>query len=756
MSETVGPLNPVAISTQTIYDRSSRVVQRIEDDLATTATQYDGVNREVRVTDPQGNTTAYTYDANDNEVQKVETELSQKGGVASEAFTGHYQYDNHDRLTVTTDNCGNTRQSAYDSRDNLTDATDAKYDNTLGCPHTINNQGNSMRYAYDGLSRRLQATQDLRVGGIGSGAVDTSNSFNPSGHIVTTTVYDVNSRVTALTDNNGNATSYTYDALNRKTSETLADGTASTYAYDTNDNLVKMIDNNGSASNNTYDAINRLILSNVTPAAGVIGTTQNTYQYDGLNRTTQMTDNNDPTHATSFSKVDFAYDSLGRVVEETQNGHSVDGAWVAQAQRTALTYPNNRQVDFTYDSLERIQTIADNGASSNIAQYTYIGPQRVLQLQYQNGALLTYLDNSGTTDIGYDGDRRTVQLRHLGSGNSLLVGFTYNYDREDNKRYEEKLHSEANSELYTYDSAYRITGFQRRQLATALPPPSKTQNWTLDGMGNWRVNTVNSVAENRGVNSVNEYTSINSGPLVYDRSGNLTNDGTLGYQYDYRNRLQRVCALNSTANCTASGAVLLATYSYDAMNRRTQKVVTNSGSLNGTTSFYYDGWRAIEERNGSNAVTQQYVFGIHADEPLTLDHFGGQRLFYHQNSLGSVFALTDTSGAVQEGYEYDAYGQQTVFGPGFGSVSGTVSALGNPYMFAGQRFDSETGLMYFKNRYYSLPLGRFMSRDPVGYARGDPRVTGDVHWILNLYLYGLDDPTRVLDSLGTLSTALNR
>ena len=111
--------------------------------------------------------------------------------------------------------------------------------------------------------------------------------------------------------------------------------------------------------------------------------------------------------------------------------------------------------------------------------------------------------------------------------------------------------------------------------------------------------------------------------------------------------------------------------------------MTNSGSLNGTTNFYYDGWRAIDERDGTNALIQQYVFGIGLDELLVMDRNldggatatgpGDQRLFYNQNTLGSVFALTNVVGVIVEGYLYDAYGRQTVFTPG---VNGVVDFCG--------------------------------------------------------------------------------
>ena len=116
--------------------------------------------------------------------------------------------------------------------------------------------------------------------------------------------------------------------------------------------------------------------------------------------------------------------------------------------------------------------------------------------------------------------------------------------------------------------------------------------------------------------------------------------------------------------------------------------MVNSGTLNGATNFLYDGWTVIEERDGANAVTQQYVHGADVDEPLVLDSAAGPRYFYHQNDLGSTYALTDTSGNVVEGYDYEPYGQHTVLASDFTTVLGTTSTVGNPFLFTGQRYDA--------------------------------------------------------------------
>jgi RHS repeat-associated protein len=94
-------------------------------------------------------------------------------------------------------------------------------------------------------------------------------------------------------------------------------------------------------------------------------------------------------------------------------------------------------------------------------------------------------------------------------------------------------------------------------------------------------------------------------------------------------------------------------------------------------------------------------------------------VYYHPNTLFSVCALSDASGSVVERYRYDAYGGATVLDAD-GSVDGDgLSDVRNPYVFTARRLDPETGLMQYRNRYYSPVLGRFVSRDPLGY--GDSR-----------------------------------
>ncbi|MCX7015742.1 MAG: hypothetical protein NTW86_24850 [Candidatus Sumerlaeota bacterium] len=169
----------------------------------------------------------------------------------------------------------------------------------------------------------------------------------------------------------------------------------------------------------------------------------------------------------------------------------------------------------------------------------------------------------------------------------------------------------------------------------------------------------------RGDTTFNEYTTVGpstgSGQAAqsYDDNGNLTNDGTRKYKWDAFNRPREAR--------TATNA-LIATYLYDAANRRVRKDCEN-GYGGPDVDYCYDGWQIVEERdNGLAYPARQFVYGAYIDEPLTMDGNtdgdascidpgGSYRLFYHQNTIYSVYALTGPDATLYEAYEYDPYGK---------------------------------------------------------------------------------------------------
>ena len=164
---------------------------------------------------------------------------------------------------------------------------------------------------------------------------------------------------------------------------------------------------------------------------------------------------------------------------------------------------------------------------------------------------------------------------------------------------------------------------------------------------------------------------------------------------------------------------------------------------NWDSSVELPGLNTLLDGGTSTFLEASGVYGNYLDEVWTLDDrsagtggtvaqlndgTGGQRKFYHNNSLFHVYGITDEVAGLVEAYQYDAYGKQTIITDGNDGDAivnfnandvrtvGGNSTVNNPYMYTGQRFDPETGLMYFKNRYMSTDLGRFVSRDPIGYG----------------------------------------
>ena len=187
-----------------------------------------------------------------------------------------------------------------------------------------------------------------------------------------------------------------------------------------------------------------------------------------------------------------------------------------------------------------------------------------------------------------------------------------------------------------------------------------------------------------------------------------------------------------------------------------------------TTRYYYDGWRVLTEVEGGNS--RDFMYGNYLDEVLMMIVDDGQNQtdhYYAHDHLFSVVALIDDEGNVVERYEYDAYGKQTIFEPDF-SAERNISSYNNVIAFTGQRLDELNGgnllIMYYKNRYYLVDLGRFIQNDPLGVNDGIcvieftdsgvphfPRKKNAIDQYrdgMSLYEYVKSNPIQHQDSLG--------
>jgi RHS repeat-associated protein len=204
---------------------------------------------------------------------------------------------------------------------------------------------------------------------------------------------------------------------------------------------------------------------------------------------------------------------------------------------------------------------------------------------------------------------------------------------------------------------------------------------------------------------------------TYDNNGSVLtkSDGTQ-YTWDYENELTQVVlpSPGGTVN-----------FKYDPFGRRIQKAFTQSGTTT-TTDYLYDGVNRIEDIDLNGNLLARYVQGNGIDAPLE-EIASGTTSYYQQDGLGSVTSLSSTTGTLGNNtYTYDSYGNTT-----------TSATVANPFRYTGREFDAETGIYYYRARYYDQGVGRFLNEDPIEFGGG-----------INFYPYALNSPVNLRDPRG--------
>lgn len=688
VTDTQAAIGDGVATTQIGWSDTSQVLTVTNDNGHVSSTAFDTVNRPSTVTDPSGNSVHYLYNGNGSVISTTSTELADLGNPPQQ-FTVTNSRDALERTVSVTDGVGNTTSLMWDSRGNLVTTVDAL--------------GNVVDNAYDGLSRLVSTARVQTDTGDGAGTV--------IGSVTTLQEWDDNSRLVSRTDDNGNTTTWVRDALSRVVQMAFADGTLEVRVLDPHGDVVQLTDQNGTVFVREHDRLGRRTRNEVAVLGPGVSSDLllEEQSWDGRSRLVRGSDED--------SLVERRYDSLSNILEESQNGHAIVCTHDGVGNQLSCTYPGGRMITRQFDANERVSQIVDAGLAVAVADYSYIGPGRIESRVNGNGTQAEYFYDGidGVPNAPGDfGFRRIAGTRHTNTSTLSTIDdrvYAWNPLQSKSSRVDIDPLGPQYTHAYAYDSIQRLVNTVVTD-SNALVVRDET--YGLDGVHN-RVSVTGGVFPGAYANDpglptpadaqMNQYTTTSLDSREYDENGNLTLRDPAGslewhLSFDVHNQLVEVQRLPS-GDTTHFG--------YDVLGRRTSKTV-QPGSQ--STLFFYDGWQVVEERDGVGTTQATYVYGIGIDEVIQMSR-GGSEYFYHQDDMGNVMALSDETGSVVERYEYGDYGL-TLNAATLARVLGNPSAVGNPYLFQGRRYDSEFGMYYFRTRYLDPRVGRFITRDTLG------------------------------------------
>ncbi len=425
------------------YDSLGRMIAVTDAASQTTAIGYNALGQRTFVTDAEGHTTTYTYDSL-GRVLTVTNALSGTTGVTYNALgnrlgttdaNGHtttFVYDNLNRVIQTTDpnnlssatvynglgqrvsvtnGAGETTTFEYDNagrlistRDPLGNETTYRYNGAGNRVAMIDANGIETRYEYDELGRLMAVIENYEDGIYDPAFTDRD--------VRTEYTYDrVGNRLT-VTDANAHTTTYTYDALNRRTETRNPLGYITRYDYDAVGNRTVLTDANGTVTTFNYDSVNRLTgidYGDATPDVTF-----------GYNRTGQRTVMVDGTGVTTYT-----YNSLNQLTGVNDGaGEQVGYTYDAAGNRSGLIYPDGKVITYTYDAGNRLAAVTDWRGGQYT--YTYDGANRMTHLTLPNGVGSGY---------AYDSAGRLRQLSHQSPMTaSPIATYEYAVDGVGNRR----------------------------------------------------------------------------------------------------------------------------------------------------------------------------------------------------------------------------------------------------------------------------------------------------------------------------------
>lgn len=510
------------------YDPSGNIIKELS------ALGYSSVTENNIET---GYGTAYSYNLL-NKVTKETDPVSQDNGLS---YLYKYNYDALGRKLSQTNANGVMTEYSYDNSNKLLKTSMRKsaassaadigtntYDYVGNLTSYTDANGNITNYEYSSTGKI-------------SKLIKPGDNTQESNQIIYQ--YDLMGNPVFTKDAFGTVNKYTYDKQGKviSYSELKSDGSEKIISYtkyDKGGNKIFEIDGNGNTKENSYDSINRLVSTRVV-SMNTNGQTTNhitSYTYDKNNNTLTQTDYLGNTYV-------FTYDAQNRLIEKT----NPQGFIIEKNE-----YNNNDRV------------IKSSSALNYATQYTYDKNNRLLATIDPEGHEIsqTY-DNAGNIKTKTDGNKNVTifnynEYKQLTSiTNSKNETTSYTYDLNGNMLSQKD--AAGNITTFTYNKCNRLI---KKVYPNGVGDTSKTETYTYYCNGKQKTET----DKNGSVTTFN-----------YDSHGNIIskNVGPTSYTFIYDNNGNMLSMTDSTG---------VTTYTYDAVNRITTKIMPNIDK----SSYIYD------------------------------------------------------------------------------------------------------------------------------------------------------------------------
>jgi RHS repeat-associated protein len=677
--------------------------------LATTFSYYEPSGLLGTITRPEPNngasitTTTFTYDSLGNVLTVVAPGNDADSTITTALnYTTDGAYSQSAKLgqpLTITDNLNHVTHLRYDSQGRRTSVTDALGNETIFTYNLVGqlltttfpatgqtgsgNSHSTNAYLYTGGpltsltfydEDNTQVRQVTQAFGLEGESLSVGGSTAP-----TTSTYDALYRLKTLKDGNNNTTTYTYNSIGLVSSITMPGSEVTQFtSYDDAGNLLQRIDGNGVTTNYVYDDPESLLTDIEYPAS----TSLNVHlEYDSYGRRELMED--------ATGTHEYTYGNLDELLSVTTtytglSAKTISYTYYPDGNRETMTTPAGT-FNYSFDAVGRAASMTN--PFSETTSWIY---------QNNNWLQRQTLHNGATADYTYNARGQLTRLLNK-IGSTTISDYSLTYDGSGNRS------SVVASGLGTssLNGTTTFTYNTKNELLEELT--SRYGGYTHDFDYDTAGNPTTFLGLTKTYNSNNQQTGTG---FAYDANGNPTSYNGVSLSFDPDNRL------------TSAGSALTAGYTGDGLRAWKQ-----AGST--TTHFLYDGSNPVVELNSSGAVIATNTF---TSQGLISRRVSSVSVLYVFDSEGNVAQRTDSSASVLSEHVFDAHG------------SSLNTTLTEPFGYRakfGYYTDNETSLQLLTNRYYDPATGRFLTRDPIGYAGG-----------INLYSYVGNNATNLIDPIG--------